>query len=363
MSYAVVRVQKFTAGSVKGIEIHDRREKENISHTNKDIDWQRSKFNYDLHDDQNDNFSRAIKKRIDSLNLPKAVRKDAIVMAQVLVTSDSAFFDHLGYVEHMRRQNEIESVAIGLNDPTPYEYVDTDYKTDCIQQGTIRFFQDSYEFLAYRYGQENIISATVHMDERTPHMHFNFVPVTEDDRLSAKSVFTRENLREQQTAFHNTVGQFHDLQRGEPKESNKRRKHLETHEYKEAVAMEQEARQKAAAYVRTEQEAKTRIELLKSEENALEGKIEGLQTQYIKQAEELNIIRAAVQKESEDGVSAFGMESMQKQIAAARQEANQKNRLSLLEKFIEHPQIKPLWEKFVQMMNRGRNRNSDERDR
>ena len=77
-------------------------------------------------------------------------------------------------------------------------------------------------------------------------------------------------------------------------------------------------------YVQAEQEAKTRVELLKSEENALQGKIEGLQTQYINQTEELNIIRSAVQKESEDGVGNFGMESMKKQTAAARQEANQK---------------------------------------
>ena len=345
MSYAVVRVQKFTAGSVKGIEIHDRREKENISHTNKDIDWERSKYNYDIHYDQNENFSRAIKNRIDSLNLQKAVRKDAIVMAQVLVTSDSEFFQELEYADSTYNFD--------------YEMMTTIHNRNTTQD----FFQNSYDFLADRYGEENIISATVHMDERTPHMHFNFVPVTEDDRLSAKSVFTRENLREQQTAFHENVGQIYGLQRGEPKESNKRRKHLETHEYKEAVAMEQKARQKVFEYTKEEQAGIERIEALKTEENALQGKIEGLKTQSADEMDKLEILRAAVKKESEDSVGNFGIESMQKQIAVARQEANQKNRLSLLEKFIEHPQIKPLWEKFVQMMNRGRNRNSDERDR
>lgn len=345
MSYAVVRVQKFTAGSVKGIEIHDRREKENISHTNKDIDWELSKFNYDLHEDQNENFSRAIKNRIDSLNLPKAVRKDAIVMAQVLVTSDSEFFYELEYSDSKHNFD--------------YEMMTSIHNRDTTRE----FFEDSYKFLCDRYGANNVISATVHMDERTPHMHFNFVPVTEDDRLSAKSVFTRENLREQQTAFHENVGHIYGLQRGEPKESNKRRKHLETHEYKEAMEQVAEVRQKAFVYAQEEREAKTRIESLKSEETALQGKIEGLKTQSADEMDKLEIIRAAVKKESEDSVSAFGMESMKKQIAAARQEANQKNRLSLLEKFIELPQIKPIWEKFVQLMSRGRNRNSDERDR
>ena len=125
MSYGIVRVQKMTSGSVKGIEIHDRREKD-ISHTNKDIDWERTKENYDLHPEQNHNFYQTIKERINKLELPKAVRKDAIFMAQVLVTSDHDFFKGLS-----KGQQE-------------------------------QFFKDSYNFLAERYGKENVISATVH---------------------------------------------------------------------------------------------------------------------------------------------------------------------------------------------------------
>jgi hypothetical protein len=84
-----------TSGSVKGIEIHDRREKDGISHTNKDIDWTRTALNYDVHPVQNSNYNKAVRDRISALNLPKAVRKDAVVMAQVLVTSDSGFFDDM----------------------------------------------------------------------------------------------------------------------------------------------------------------------------------------------------------------------------------------------------------------------------
>ena len=165
MSYGIVRVQKFSSGSVKGIEIHDRREKEGVIHTNKDIDWSRTDQNYDLHPAQNTSFQKAVKHRIHQLNLPKAVRKDAVVMAQVLVTSDHKFFEWM----------------------PPQE----------IQ----KFFSDSYHFRADRYGAENIVSATVHLDERTPHMHFNFVPVTTDGRLSAKDILTRKSLIEQQTEF------------------------------------------------------------------------------------------------------------------------------------------------------------------
>ena len=193
VSYGICRVQKFGRGSVKGIEIHDRREKEGISHTNKDIDWDRTHLNYDLHEPNNDNYIRAVKTRIEQLQLARAPRKDAVVMAQVLVTSDCNYFK-------------------GLN-----------------KEQQSAFFKDSYRFLCDRYGADNVISATVHLDERTPHMHFNFVPVTKDGRLSAKSIFTKSSLREQQTAFYEQVGKKYGLQRGV---EGSTAQHLETAELK-----------------------------------------------------------------------------------------------------------------------------------
>ena len=196
MSYGIVRIQKMTAGAVKGIEIHDRREKEGISHTNKDIDWTRTHENYDLHPDQNQNFNRAIKERISQLNLKRAVRKDAIVMVQCLVTSDRSFFENLSEDE------------------------------------TKQFFQKSYEFLCQKYGNENVISATVHMDEKTPHMHFNFVPVTDDGRLSAKSIFRyRSDLGKLHDDFYASIGKSYGLERGEQSDGEFK-KHLDTEKFK-----------------------------------------------------------------------------------------------------------------------------------
>ena len=62
------------------------------------------------------------------------------------------------------------------------------------------FFVFSFQFLAQRYGKENVISANVHMDETTPHMHFAFVPVTKDKKkggykVSAKEVLNRSDLQ------------------------------------------------------------------------------------------------------------------------------------------------------------------------
>lgn len=69
-----------------------------------------------------------------------------------------------------------------------------------------KFFREAYAFLSERYGKENVISAYVHLDETTPHLHFAFVPVTEDTKrggfkLSAKEVVNRQDLR----TFHKNL--------------------------------------------------------------------------------------------------------------------------------------------------------------
>ena len=47
---------------------------------------------------------------------------------------------------------------------------------------TKQFFELSYKFLSERYGEQNVISAYVHMDETTPHMHFLFIPIVDDKK-------------------------------------------------------------------------------------------------------------------------------------------------------------------------------------
>lgn len=236
MSYGIVRIQKMASSSVKGIEIHDRREKDGISHTNKDIDWNRSKDNYDLHPAQNANFNQAVKNRIDQLKLPRAVRKDAIVMAQALVTSDHQFFENLS------------------------------------PEKTRQFFEDSYKFFCDRYGKENVISATVHMDEHTPHMHLNFVPVTEDGRLSARELFARANLRDLQDRHHEQVSRAYGLDRGE---RGSKAKHLDVIDYK----LTTKAQELYEIATRSEDLQKN-VDALEAKSQALEAKIDISQSFY-----------------------------------------------------------------------------------
>ena len=86
------------------------------------------------------------------------------------------------------------------------------------------FFQASYDFLQQRYGRENVVSAYVHMDEVTPHMHFAFVPVkhgfkedkknpdisTEYRKVSAKEVLNRRELQ----AFHPALQRYVEQELG-----------------------------------------------------------------------------------------------------------------------------------------------------
>ena len=66
-----------------------------------------------------------------------------------------------------------------------------------------KFFKETYKFLNDRYGKENVISAYVHKDETTHHMHYAFVPTvydinTKEEKISAKELFTLSELR----SFH-----------------------------------------------------------------------------------------------------------------------------------------------------------------
>lgn len=75
------------------------------------------------------------------------------------------------------------------------------------------FFRDCVQFFEDKYGTKNMISAVVHMDETTPHLHLNFVPVN-DGRLSSKSLFDRQKLAQLQTELWEKVGKKYGLQRG-----------------------------------------------------------------------------------------------------------------------------------------------------
>ena len=253
MSFGICRVQKIKGASgVVGLQLHNRREREH-SNSNPDIDRNRSSLNYSLTDNRTMNYNKLIDERLkQAYKGKKAIRKDAVRMCEMLFTSDGEFFSRISGQE--QRQ----------------------------------FFIDCFEFAAQRYGRENIIAATVHLDEATPHLHLDFVPLTPDGRLSAKEVLgNRPQLQQLQDDFFSAVSSKYGLERGQRADiENKERprKHLETAEYKEKIAKERTQRAEQAI-----QSANQRIQEVEQEQRTAEQHLQDLKGKVLK-AEEVNRI-------------------------------------------------------------------------
>ena len=88
-----------------------------------------------------------------------------------------------------------------------------DYFKDMTPAMERAFFTDCVNFIARQMGKENIISAIVHKDETSPHIHINVVPITPDNRLCAKYYFNGK-MSEWQTKVYEEVGKKWNLERG-----------------------------------------------------------------------------------------------------------------------------------------------------
>ncbi|MBS7181814.1 MAG: plasmid recombination protein, partial [Enterococcus gallinarum] len=159
----MAHLQKFGKGSLTGLATHIERKTEN--HSNQDIDNERSHLNRDfLNELDNSNMITRYNERIEEVYCMD--RADVKSVASWVVTLP----------------NE-------LKDSSEYEMN--------------QFFEESFNFLKEKYGIENTISAVVHYDETTPHLHYEFIPVTYDEKkdrlkVSAKEVLNRNALK----SFH-----------------------------------------------------------------------------------------------------------------------------------------------------------------
>lgn len=77
-----------------------------------------------------------------------------------------------------------------------------------------KWINANIDWMCQKYGKENIVRFTLHMDEKTPHIHVITVPITSDGRLSAKSYANgKKALRELQTDYAQKMEVF-GLERG-----------------------------------------------------------------------------------------------------------------------------------------------------
>lgn len=367
VGYAVVHMMKIKSGAVGGIQSHNNREHE--PKTNPDVDMSRSEDNYDLI--PCDNYKRSIKEKLSNLvESSRAVRKDAVVVCNFIVTSDNETMDALG----ADRQRE--------------------------------FFQDSVKWFSDRYGADRVLNATVHMDETTPHLHIGVMPITQDGRLSAKAIFTKTEMKAIQTEFARDVGEKYGLERGV---EGSERTHLSEARFKEQKALEmanehgaiaqelqiiaEDCKQELSEATRSLETVKQELSAMQDRKDTLQGEIErleaidkqtkvrvhealekqkpvllDLQKRISEAKSELSVVETAVKEKKAEGAEKFGWDGMAERIERARKEAGKDNRIkaleariSLLERFISLPQVKPLWEQFQALIGRKKPQKDHER--
>ena len=367
VGYAVVHMMKIKSGAVGGIQSHNNREHE--PKTNPDVDMSRSEDNYDLI--SCDNYKRSIKEKLSNLvESSRAVRKDAVVVCNFIVTSDNETMNALG----ADRQRQ--------------------------------FFQDSVKWFSDRYGADRVLNATVHMDETTPHLHIGVMPITQDGRLSAKAIFTKTEMKAIQTEFARDVGEKYGLERGV---EGSERTHLSEARFKEKKALEmaneheaitqelhvlaEDCKQELSEATRSLETVKQELSAMQDRKDTLQGEIErleaidkqtkvrvhealekqkpvllDLQKRISEAKSELSVIETAVKEKKAEGTEKFGWDGMAERIERARKEAGKDNhikaleaRISLLERFISLPQVKPLWEQFQALIGRKKPQKDHER--
>jgi uncharacterized protein YoxC len=116
-----------------------------------------------------------------------------------------------------------------------------EFLTELQLAGQKEYFTRALEFMKKEVGEQNIISAVIHMDEKTPHMHLCFTPITEDNRLSAKEIIgNKPKLVEWQDRFHAFMAQrWLELERGEPASETKR-EHIPVQLFKQAKSLDKQ---------------------------------------------------------------------------------------------------------------------------
>ena len=175
--FAILRFAKYKGPEISNIEAHNERTKEKYA-SNPDVDTSRSHLNFHLITPER-KYRAEAERQIAEAGC--RTRSDSVRVVETLVTATPEFFK-------CKKHNEVRA-----------------------------YFQEALDFIKQNQSPETIISAVVHMDEKTPHMHLSFVPLTEGGRLSAKEIVgNKKKLTQWQDRFWEHMGKkYPDLERGE----------------------------------------------------------------------------------------------------------------------------------------------------
>ena len=264
ISYQVLRIEKFSKGDLGKIGAETERTAKR--HRNEDIDSERTPLNYYFKKSEG-GLHAQWKQTMQDLNATFKETKKAVAFEGVIITSDKAFFEEHGYVP---------------GEPLPLELQ--------------KFFADSYAFLkrqiGYHGGDQNILSAAVHLDETTPHLQIYYIPVVDEGRKkvyakgadgkvlrnekgspvqekdkNGRSLYERTQLEQPkvcssefweqrgaqasfgnlQDEFHEQVARYYGLERGEVGSS---KKHTTKYQWQKQQ-QEQELAERATALMQT----------------------------------------------------------------------------------------------------------------
>ena len=205
MSFAIIRNTKYKRENLKGIYRHNERRNKNYSNDN--IDKEKSYLNYSLKSPKY-RYDKEFDIMKEKYDLKGQIKTVSNIACEYIITSDKQFFEEIG------------------------------------EEETKRYFETAYQFVAeYKnLGEQYIMSAKVHMDEETPHMHLIFLPVvhTQDkkgnniDKLACSEFWKeKDSYRRLQDAFYQYMTSHNfKLERGVPKEETGR-EHIDIKEYKE----------------------------------------------------------------------------------------------------------------------------------
>lgn len=205
MSYAIIRNEKYKRERLKFIYRHNKRLNRNYS--NKNIDPNRINLNYSLKD-TNMNFEKTFDNIKEEYKLKGQIKKVSNIACEYIITSSKEYFENAG------------------------------------EEETKRYFIESYNFVKeYKnLGEEYILSADVHMDEETPHMHLLFIPVVHTldkkgnkiDKIACSEFWKeKDSYRQLQDNYYEYIKEKgFDLERGN---KDSKIKHLDMETLKEVT--------------------------------------------------------------------------------------------------------------------------------
>ena len=182
--------QKNKMSDVKGKEMEQDRKGRK---SNPDIDDTRTNMNYDLVESTKNLYQR-VKARVDEVRSVSRIQKNSVVDFSNIITVPKEQYEKWG----LEKSKD--------------------------------YLKEVYNYFCEEFGKENVVSAKVHLDETTPHMHLHFVPVNQENgKLQARALMTPARINKIHTECPKYLQEKgYEVERGK----GKTEKNLDIHRFK-----------------------------------------------------------------------------------------------------------------------------------